>query len=310
MPVETFTRKQFESALPVHKTTLSLELENISPGPDFIKMPSTIRPDGLPDGYHTGGVWLSPDESEVWKPLDGKCAGGTERYPTYEAECLTEMTGKPGFPANWRVEEQNGRHWLVRPKCLLWPQDKDRLMGHPPYRLVEDALFAMNEAGWEYNDLPQLAYDWLVTAEWCLLDFSIAHKPDKWQTNWHGDFDRVMKWYRLMGQDWIADLRQRGKHHVYHAIQLPEFCNAKEEPYNVLDAFYPLTKEQRREYVYIYASTNRPMSYLWARMDGVRYLGADTSKRGHVHTWVVCDHLLDQETVNRYELTFAYRPWP
>jgi len=83
-----------------------------------------------------------------------------------------------------------------------------------------------------------------------------------------------------------------------------------EEPYRVLDAFYPLDKETRRTYVYVYASCNRPMSYLWARIDGARYLDADTSQSSHVHTWVVSDHLLDDETVRRYELTFAYRPWP
>jgi len=285
------------------------DLIAVSPGSGFAKMKMSMRPDGLPDGAHTGGPWLSPDGAEVWKPLDGKCAGGTERWPTQEAECLAEMTGKPGFPDNWRVEERNNRDWLVRPNCLLWPQDKGRLMGPPPYQLVEDALFALNHAGWEYNDLPQLAYDWRVTGEWLLLDFSIAHKPAKWQTNWHGDFDRVLKWYDLVGQNWLADLRRRGKH-VHHAIQLPDFNDTSKEPYDVLNRFYPLTEEQRRQHIYLYASTNWPMSTLWARIEGTVFLRADTSKSPRVHTWIASDHLLNDETIDKYELSFAYRPWP
>lgn len=288
---------------------LPMELANVSPGPDFAKLELGKRPDGLPDGVHCGGVWLSPDESEVWKPLDCRPhPGATERYPTDEAECLAEMTGKPGFPANWRIEEQNGRRWLVRPKCYLWPQDKEWMLRDPPYQLIEDALFALNEAGWEYNDFPQLAYDPTIQ-EWFLLDCSAAFKPDTWNTNWHGDRGNANRWLEQMGQKRTLALRQRG-YHIYHAVQLPEMNLQTEEPYRVLDAFYPLDAETRRKYVYVYASCNRPMSYLWARIDGARYLDADTSQPGHVHTWVVADHLLDDETVRRYELTFAYRPWP
>jgi len=266
------------------------------------------RPDGLKDGVHTGGVWISPDGSEVWKPLDCRPhPGATERYPTQEAECLAEMVGKPGFPDNWRVVEQNGRRWLVRARCYLWPQDREWLID-PPYELVENAIFVLNEAGWEYNDLPQLAYDPSV-GEWFLMDCSAAWKPEKWQKNWHGDRDRVNRWYELMGQEWTADLRRRG-YHVYHAVQLPAFQDVSKEPYDVEDALYPLGEDERRQYVYVYASCNRPISYLWARIDGVKYLRADTNKSGHVWTWVVADHLLDAETIHKYELSFAYRPWP
>jgi hypothetical protein len=52
-------------------TTLPLSIRDVAPGPDFTRLTGT-RPDGLPDGVHTGGAWLSPDGREVWKPLDAR----------------------------------------------------------------------------------------------------------------------------------------------------------------------------------------------------------------------------------------------
>jgi hypothetical protein len=176
------------------------------------------------------------------------------------------------------------------------------------FLMVESAIFALNAAGWEYNDLPQLAYDPNLYA-WFLLDCSAAFRPEKWQHGWHGDRTQVQKWFGLMGLDRVLALRKRGQH-VHHAVQLPAFNDPSEEPYNVEDAFYPLEEEERRRHEYIYASTNRPLSALWFKVDGTCILRADLAQSPRVHSWLVSTRPLDDDTLERFELTMAYSPWP
>jgi len=282
---------------------------DITPGPDFTKIVPKKRPDGVTDGFHCGGAWLSPDERSVWKPLDARpWANSEERFDTDEAECLAAMTGAEGFPDNWHTETRNGRRWLVRPFCYLWPQDSDVLI-RPKldvFLMVERAIREMNRRGWTYNDLPQLAYDPNIH-EWFVMDCSNAHKPKKIQPGYDDGF-RIPKWFELMGLNDIQALRERGDH-VNFAIQLPDFNDPKLEPYAVADRFYPLTEEERRTHVHIYASTLRPLSTVWCKIDGTVFLRGDTSKKPRVHTWVASDHELDQETISRYELTWAWSPW-
>jgi hypothetical protein len=274
-------------------------------------MGTSTRPDGLPDGYHTGGVWLTPDETEVYKPLTAwPCANATERYPTDEAKCLAEMSGQPGFlPSDaWRVEERNGEQWLVIPRLYFWPQERDVLMRPEleDFLLIESAMKALNAAGWEYNDLPQLAY---YQGTPVLVDFSIAHKPSSWGMS-HGDEWRMDRWWEKAAERKdIAALRRRGGH-VRHAVRCPQFCDKEAEPYNVLDRFYPREEDERREYEYIYASTRRPMSALWGPKEGIVYMRGDEQKRPRVYTWLACDHLLPDDLVKSIELTMAWTPWP
>jgi len=94
----------------------------ITPGEGFTKL-EVKNHDNRPEGLHTGGVYLSPDKSEIWKPLDGGNVWDGPHYATLEAECLEEMAGEPAFPRNWRVEEQNGRRWLVRRRAVVFGQD-------------------------------------------------------------------------------------------------------------------------------------------------------------------------------------------
>lgn len=292
-------------------TALPLELGNVPPGPDFTKMEMGRGLNGLSEGVHTGGPWLSPDGREVWKPLDAlPYPNATERYPTNEAECLEAMAGKPGFVRNWRIEEQNGRRWLVRPLCWLWPQDDGIGCGADTVLAVEQAVYDLNAAGWEAfgSDLPQVAVD--PNGNWFILDLSAAHHPAKWQSNWHGDRDRVWTWMERVGYSRLADFRRRGRD-VQHHISLSHiFKNWMGEPYRVDDVFYKVSKDERQGYRYIYASTYRPMSPIWASIDGAKFLDADTSLSPRVHTWIASTRLLDQEILDRYQLTFAYRPWP
>ena len=89
-----------------------LSIRDVSPSPGAVRLTGT-RQDGLPDGMHTGGAWLCGEE--VWKSLDGRPYANAEcHYSTLEADVLEEMADKPLFPRNWRIEEANGRRFLVR----------------------------------------------------------------------------------------------------------------------------------------------------------------------------------------------------
>ena len=292
-------------------TEYPLSFGNISPGNNFVKMNLGLSLENVQEGLHTGGPWLSPDGAEVWKPLDARPHPGADsRLSTNEADCLEEMADRPGFPRNWRIEERNGRRWLVRPWCHLWPQS-DRLVhaDQNTILLVESAVRDLNYHGWEAfgSDVPQLALD--PNGDWFLLDLSAAFKPTKWQTDWHGDRERVIKWFRLVGYEWLANLRKRGQH-IHHAVMLPGFNDTDLEPYNVEDVFYPMSEEERRTHVHIYASQLRSLSRAWCKIDGTRFLCGDPDRPPRVYSWVVSDHLLDAETAKSYELIHAYSPWP
>ena len=290
-------------------TAYPLEFGNITPGPNFTRIQPKKRPDGVSDGFHTGSAWLSPDGQFVYKPLDARpYPNATERFSTDEDKALGAMRGVEGFPDNWHVEERNGRRWLVRPFCYLWPQDSNMLIKPhlDVFLMVERAIREMNHRQWTYNDLPQLAYDPNIH-EWFLLDLSNAHHQDSWHEG-DGDWYRFAKWYKLMGLDHISQLRERGRH-VQHAIMLPEFNDPKLEPYDVQNSFYMMSKEQRRQHFHLYVSTLRPLS-MWCNIDGTVFLRGDLSKSPRVHTWVASNHPLDQDTLDRYELTWAWSPWP
>jgi len=83
---------------------LPIEIRNVPPGPGFTRLDGKTNGD-LPEGVHTGGVWVSPDGAEYWKPLDGRpWVNADYHVPTREAECLEMMAREPAFPRNWRVE--------------------------------------------------------------------------------------------------------------------------------------------------------------------------------------------------------------
>ena len=50
--------------------TYPLSLGDVTPGDGFTRMEMPLTPKGYPEGIHTGGPFLSPDELTVWKPLD------------------------------------------------------------------------------------------------------------------------------------------------------------------------------------------------------------------------------------------------
>jgi len=251
-----------------------------------------LSPRGLPEGVHTGGPWLSPDGKDVWKPLDAKPYANAEcLYPTQEAQCLKEMVGKPGFPENWHVRPANGRFWLVRPKCWLIPQDYgienmdlDRIME------IEQGSRALNKAGWELNDTIQAAID--PDSNLLILDLSAAHKvKNPSMPGYCDEFDRVVRWYEQLGLNRMAELRRAGRK-VYR------------------DTWHKCLFEEEGEFIFtdVYASINRPVSGIWAKISGARYVEGKTLGCGtRVWTWILTTKP-EPEKVLSYELTWAYGP--
>ena len=270
------------------KESIPRTIRDVSPGKGFSRI-KRMRADGLPDGVHTGGCWSNG--IEVWKPLDGGNAHGGPHYPTLEAECLEEMAGEPGFPRNWRVEERNGRRWLVRKKALVYGQTFER--SEVPSEIsefVETAVRALNIKGWELGDAVSLALD-LDTYEWFILDLSCAArtytKTSAWDDEW-----RIWKWWEDEG--WTSIRNLRGK------ARLVVSSLENHDRYDISHGWQ-----------WVYASRYRPLSFIWARkLRGKAVLVPNQyDTRTRVHTWAVTNGPLDDETVSDYELTLAWWPW-
>src|SRR2546430_12019622 len=129
--------------------TFPLEFHNISPGADFTER--------LP-GEHTGGPFVNPDGQELWKPLD--CLpypNAPHRVETREATILERLAGTPGFPRNWRVEQANGRRFLVRKRAYLIPEEEAGMVGGIP--LIQGAPRKLKSPRWAPHYSPQTSLD-------------------------------------------------------------------------------------------------------------------------------------------------------
>lgn len=123
-----------------------LEIGNIAPANCI---PLEIPPH---EGIHTGGIWYNPKTDEVFKPLDVRpYANAPVRVDSEEEIALSSLTHLPGFPRNWRVEESNGRRWLVRPRCKIYGRDLS--VDRPIAIEVMGAIIGANLAGWELNEI-------------------------------------------------------------------------------------------------------------------------------------------------------------
>ena len=146
---------------------LPLSIREVKPHPLAVNYRG-VRPDGLPDGFHTGGVYVL--DGQVYKPLDGRPYPNFDGHvPTMEAEALHALAGLPFFPKNWRIEEHNGRRFLVRPwATIVQPRDLEVDM---LWRIAE-AVNAANLRQWEIGDLITVGR---IGDEWFIVDLSTAH---------------------------------------------------------------------------------------------------------------------------------------
>lgn len=257
---------------------LPLTLRTISPGPDFTLLPIPLR-----EGFHTGGPYLSPDGNEVWKPCDARPFPNSDcLVATREVELLEAMAGCPGFPRNWRVEEVNGRCWLVRPLVPVLPDTYD-VVPLDQVLYVEQAVRTLNERGWSIGEgTLRVALD-LETYDPFILDLSAATRLGE-----HADDSRTFEeWAELVGASRLVKLRGQARQ-VIHSVEWTL------GPYG-------------RTHHWVYGSPNRPLSLVWARIPDAVCVQADYATT-RMHTWVVVPQALDEQLVQRYELVWGWGP--
>jgi len=268
-------------------STLPLSTRDIPPHQDAVKLESSVRPDGLPDGVHTGGVWEW--QGEIWKPLDGRPYMNADCVvPTREAEFLEAMADLPSFPKNWRVQEANGRRWLVRPPVIvLEPKHYVHLDKGIVLRVEQDIMEA-NRRGWEINDALLLAFD-KSTYTYFILDCSSAQEMKGKGAFAANEFDRIMKLFKLCNLEPLAKLRQNARHLL-----------------SPLEFEYKHPEAADLNLRHVYASFSRPMSSSWARFDQPVIFEHQKRDEGVPHTWIVTEEPLPEDKLYDYELTWAF----
>lgn len=205
---------------------LPLALAAVAPGPTF-------RPLPLPpsEGLHTGGVWVEPGTGSIWKPLDAlPYPNAPGRVPTAEADALAAVADHPLFPRNWRVAQQAGRAWLVRPRLQVVPDDMPATALAPPQlAVIEAGLRLLNARGWTVGDALRVALD-PATGGPVLLDLSNTHQTaepdDEWR--WWAYLERLatpaaaaLHQLRRLAKHLVRRAAWDGGEHVYTARLLP-----------------------------------------------------------------------------------------
>lgn len=288
--------------------TLPLAIRDVAPGPGF-----TRAPQAQGEGIHTGGVWVSPNGKEYWKPLDGRPYMNAEVHlPTREAECLELMLGEPGFPGNWWVEEAGEvvsggrvyrRRWLVRSEARLLPDEDIPTSLEEHVLPIEQGLRRLNERGWTLGDRLAVACcdptDPIARGVPFILDLSSAH-PFHDPLDRSGDSGAFFRWAESCGFGGLVKLRRAGREVIdlFRVHNDPTWPQYNRDGKMVADLSYR----------HVYASRNRPISAAWARIPHAHYQDADDYREHRVHTWVITSEPLDEETQRAYELTWAWSP--
>ncbi len=262
-------------------------IRDTPPGPGAVRLTGT-RVDGLPDGVHTGGAWLMPDDT-VWKPLDGRPYANCEfHFPTKEYECLLLMQGFSLFPKNWKYVYQNKRAWLVRKKALVYGRDIPMSdLGVENLFMIEQAVRNLNQHYWEIGDDISVAHDG-ETGELFILDLSTAHEQHGVAAYAPDDEFHIHKLFDQSGAHRLVLRRQKAKHLV------------SEWSWTI----------EHEGYKYVYGSYSRPISNLWARELNAHFVHNDYANWDIQlpWTWVVTQKSLDADTLARYELVWAWSP--
>lgn len=275
-------------------TTLPISIRDVPPHPKAKRLNGT-RPDGLPDGVHTGGAWLWEDR--VYKPLDARPYVNADCHVrTNEVEFLEEMSDVDLFPKNWILEEHNGRQFLVRDEAIT-PKTEHDYHQYVSVELafkVEQAIREANRRHWELGDAISLAY---AKGEWFILDCSNAFRrsenlPSHFRAN---EEYRILKFFRLCGYDVLAERRDRG----HHAVSSLEFLQKKEDLSKADVAFQ-----------YVYGSYSRPFSLVWARLpNDVAVMILSQERNDQIpYSWIITNKPLQKSILDRYELTWCWSP--
>lgn len=270
------------------------------PAEGFTKIDAGNNYRGIPDGYHTGGAYLSPDGKEVWKPLVGlwPTMDGFVADKTNEVECLQAGAGLKSFPANWRVEQAADKPWLVRPRAIVIKNADDvrhNLDIHDILQIEQD-IRALNQRGWAVHDDLSIAR-WLNQR--FVLDLSAAGTC---KIGWDDDKDHVIRWLKgCVNIPWLAYIREEGR---FLMDPFKSRWNGRWE--NDIAAFL----QEMRDYRHIYVSRSRPMDAMWAPRDWYYLPGTDKDmSEARVHTWVITKEPIPPEKIYSYEMNWAWSPW-
>lgn len=267
---------------------LPLETRKIRPHPSAQKLGATYRADGLPDGVHTGGVWRY--RGEIWKPLDGRPYANADFVcPTLEDVALDELDDLYSFPHNWRVEDRNGRRWLVRKEALVLSESDYCALDKRIVLQIEHDIREANQRGWEINDAFQIAYDWDLARHF-VLDLSSAHKMTAKTGAYAADeFDRINRFFKLCGLDSLAALRKNARHLL-----------------SPLEFEYKHPEAQDGDYRHVYASLDQAFCLTGADLRQDCILEHQKRADGVPYTWIVTEQPLSHSAIERLGLTWAY----
>lgn len=267
---------------------LPLALGDIAPGERFTRMTIPAK-----EGLHTGGPFLSPDGTEVWKPLDGcPYPKAGYRVATQEDVVLELMAGTIGFPRNWHVKDAGGRRFLVRKYAAVIPETFEASRVTQEHVLhVEQALRALNAKYWTIGDPLKVAID-PETQEPFVLDLSIAHHMGSpaassiYKANDSRAFERWAS--EVVGHPLIVKLRGDARHVVHHIGWV---------------------LEHGQRHWWVYGSRTHPMNELWpgANIPDAIYIPADAHDTG-MQSWVVVPAQLSDALISRYRLTWGWAP--
>ncbi|MDX2241547.1 MAG: hypothetical protein NW224_12755 [Leptolyngbyaceae cyanobacterium bins.302] len=255
---------------------LPLDLINHPPAETFTRLAVPEH-----EAIHTGGLYLSPDKTEVWKPLDAKPYANADcRIETREAEVLHSMAGQPGFPKNWRVESANGRRWLVRPLCQVVGQTFPLEQVDLAFALaVEQAVRSLNAHFWEINDNHlSVAID-PVSGEPFILDLSNASPIDPHSTFKPNDCYLIEKWFVEVGLNDLATLR----------------CHAR----SVTHSAKWMLSDRYDSYQHVYRCNRSLPKQAAFALDGV-------FQKYRNQKWLVTRHELEPELMQHCDLTWGW----
>lgn len=290
-----------------------LAIRDVPPGSGFTRIVTT-RPDGIRDGVHTGGAWLSPDGMKVWKPLDGRPWLNSQCHvPTRELECLEMMGDAPGFPRNWTVQEAGEvqeagqlyrRRWLVRDRAWIVSA---RTSEHTPARLpldyvlsIERGLRLLSSLGWEVNDLLQVGVDRRGGRPF-IVDLSNA-APTRQETAFTEE-EQLYRWFEQMGYSCLVRLRRAG-HAVFRgAWRLVDPDPTWPRPAGGTNGRPDLS------FQHVYAAS-RILSPQAQLSDCHIKNVVDGSAPSWVKQWVVTRHPLEHQALVDLGLVWAWAPVP
>lgn len=267
----------------------------MSPGDGYVRL-QTQDNGGIPDGYHTGGVWYHPQRPNyIWKPLDGivNVAPNPYHAPTGEVDNLDEIVklGLPSFPKNYERVDQNGRSWIVRRRATVLGPNYGQTPTKEQALAIERDLRTLNGHLWTINDYLCVAIDPDTNLPF-VLDMSVAGLNSPATRHLCSDEHYYMHWIEQCGLANIYNLRKTGakimigRDGIYHKMIMAG----------------------HKEYIVLYGTEREITTLPHDLLPYARILHRDDVDG-------LCTFFLAKEPIpdflqKSYDLIFMWQPWP